>query len=954
MVKKLSANWIWLKQKDYKPYNQTILARKEFKIDSVQKATVRITADSYYRLYINSQWINDGPARGWPDHFQFDSIDVTAYLNKGLNIIEVVCRFDGIGGFKKVPVRAGLLAQLDVKTQKGKKVRIITDESWDVALSKAWLQNTPKININKSPYEIYDARKADTIRYKKAVVLCKAGEGPNRGLKTRETALLSKKPFSFKSFRSANLVERSEDINFTVIPSKVVMPGLIETNMYTHFPLGLATYVNVKSGCKLKVISESWREDHFDITIDGKYKKNGVFELQPGRHLLIAFTRCKFRHDKEISLRFIDPPRMKLQNPLSTKYHNPWCYISFEDYAFTGNDIVWTDWFDKHPEEKAKFEEYSKMTKKLLRQIKDKKSFNAHLGSRTALKSAKEMFVNADEWRFKHRKAIGDGSVNVISPNALITDNAEITTVMPDKRGDVELVYDLGEQNCGYWRFELIAEAGTVIDMNAVEYIKKDGTIQHTSENRNGLRYITKEGVNRFTSVHRRSGRYVFITVREQKKPVHIRKVDLVESTYPVNYAGSFLCSDETLNRIWDISARALKLSMEDVFVDCPAYEQTLWIGDARNEALFAYYTFGSVDIAQNSIRLGAESLRYLPLVGCQVPSCWQCIIPVWSFLWGISVWENYWYSGDLKFLKRMWKAVIKNIKRAEKYLDENGLFSADMWNLFDWADIDQGRDTVIHNSMFMIAAIDAALKCADALKERSHSKWLNNLKKTLTKAVNERWDIQRRSYPDSILPDGTQSGSICRHTSFLSILYDIVPAKHYSRALNNMLKPRKGMVKVGSPFAVLYLYEAMEKAGFEQDIIDAIYENYIPMLEEDATTTWEVFPGSPTSPMGGKFPTRSHCHGWSAAPVYFLNRIILGIKQTATACREFEVSPVLCGLEYAEGKVETIHGPVCVRWLLQDGKLEVNYSAPKEVRVKFKRNDSHKGLKLQIKKIHV
>ena len=175
------------------------------------------------------------------------------------------------------------------------------------------------------------------------------------------------------------------------------------------------------------------------------------------------------------------------------------------------------------------------------------------------------------------------------NPTALLRNDDAITTVLPSPEGDIELVYDLGEQRVGYLDFDLVADEGVHVDLYEVEYITPKGVVQHTWANRNGMRYITSQGANRFTSLKRRSGQYVFITLRNQHSPVHIRHLQVIESTYPVEAVGSFTCSDERLVRIWEISARTLKLCMEDTFTDCPLYEQTLWVGDARNEALYAY-----------------------------------------------------------------------------------------------------------------------------------------------------------------------------------------------------------------------------------------------------------------------------------------------------------------------------------------------------------------------------
>jgi hypothetical protein len=59
------------------------------------QASIKITADSFCRLYINGKWVNDGPCRSWPEHYQYDEIDVAPYIISGSNEIKVVARYYG-------------------------------------------------------------------------------------------------------------------------------------------------------------------------------------------------------------------------------------------------------------------------------------------------------------------------------------------------------------------------------------------------------------------------------------------------------------------------------------------------------------------------------------------------------------------------------------------------------------------------------------------------------------------------------------------------------------------------------------------------------------------------------------------------------------------------------------------------------------------------------------------
>lgn len=931
----LVAKWIWTNQADYNIYNQTIVARKQFALDRIDRGVMRITADSFYRLYVNGQWVNDGPCRSWPEHFQYDVIDVTPYLRVGKNEIRVLARYFGVGDFHRVPKQAGLLVELDVARTGGPLLKIGTDATWEVAESRALVRNVPKQSIQMEPAEVFDARLDGQFRWAPAKELFAAAAGPWKAINPRDVALMTRQPVSLAGFLAAKVVQ-AEGVNFCLPAARLVNPGVIEANNHASCACGMATILENAAPLALVVENENMR-----VAIDGRQARDGKFDLAPGRHLVLAFVRNVFGHDKEKALRLLNVTGYKLVNPLATGDANPWCFIRFPEYAYTHNDLV------RNVKEVPRLYEiatgYQKAVEQGLRNVKTPADFAAQLGKRAERMAAEAMFVEEVSWKFRGRKVVADAAPLVDAPAALLAENPELTTVRPSREGDVELAYDLGAQNCGYWSFDLLADAGVAVDIFAVEYIAPDGRIQHTGAGyRNGMRYITRQGRNTFTSLKRRSGRFLFVTLRNQKTPVRIRHLHLIESTYPVTAVGSFAASDARLDKIWEISTRTLKLCMEDTYTDCPLYEQTHWVGDARNESLFGYSVFGAADLGRRCIRLTAQSLERYPITGCQTPSGWDVLLPAWSFLWGISTWDYYWATGDKQFLREVYPAVIRNLQGAERLTTAQGLFSGPFWNMFDWSGADQGPKTVLHNSMFVVGAIDAALKDGEALGDTQHTAWLKAYRARLVAGINKLWDEQKNAYPDSIRDDGSISPSTCQHTSFLSILYDIVEPAHLPAARKNLLEPPAKMVRIGSPFAVLYLYETLEKLGLEDEIIRQIYQNYLPMLEAGATTVWESFPTGTTGQ--GGFPTRSHCHAWSSAPSYFLNRIVLGIKPTAPGAASIEISPRLAGLTWARGSVATPRGPVNVSWTATEKSLEVTCSAPEGVQVKFLKNASHAG----------
>jgi alpha-L-rhamnosidase len=904
-----SAKWIWCAQNGIHDYNQTVLFKKEFDFKMAARASLHITADSWYRVHINGKWVHDGPGRSYPDHFQYDTHEVL--LKKGRNRIKVIVRYFGIGTFHQIPQKAGLWARLET----GGEI-IGTDESWLASPSYAWQQWTPKVSIQMEAVEEYDARLENVVDWQPAMEVKRPGK-----LMPREVGLLTKKRVRPKTLRSAMVVNCSEP-QFTVPVVQIAYPGLIEANGTTTRPVVLVSTLKVRKKQRFDFNEKGQKEDftnpdskNWAVAVNGRILKTGKVTLSPGSHRVFFFCRSFLGHQKDLAFPWVQ---------MAGGEWSDWQVAVFDEFLLADTDRLWfafpnkeveifrNEWLEKTGET-AKTKEISQ--EKLRNLPKEQifmPDFAAEFAARDPIASADHLF---DE-----------------------------KVVKPSRKGDVELCFDFGGQVCGYFEFSIQAEEGVIVDLNAIEFIREDGVLQHVHKwNRNGLRYVTKKGVNRFTSLKRRSGRYLFVTLRNQKTPVEIKSLRIIESTALVEAVGSFECSDPMLNRVWKMSERTLQLCMEDTFTDCPLYEQTLWIGDARNEALYAFTAYGNFDVSARSLELGAQSLEQFPIVGCQVPSSWDCILPAWSFLWGMHVWEHYFYSGDRRLLKKLWPAVQRNIEGALGMLNDAGLFSGTFWNLIEWAPIDEAQPTVLHNNMLLVGALRAAERCADVLNDTAAKKEMAAARSRLVRAVNGLWNDEKGSYPDSTRADGTPSPKSCQHNLALAILCGVIDKAHVADAKRNLLTPPEGMTRIGSPFAAQFLFEALEMLGEPEAILEAIRQNYIPMIEAGATTVWETFPDSTCSPPG--FPTRSHCHGWSCAPLQFFNQIILGIRQTLPGGQAFEISPWVGDLKNAGGATATSEGPVHVDWERIDRTLRVNINAPQEVKIDFKLNGSHDGL---------
>lgn len=137
------AHWIWT---DEALETDAIFARRTVQLSSIpEKAILRITASSKYKLFLNGEYICQGPARSAPHHQSYDILDVSELLKVGENLIAVrVHHQDGKRSYQ-YDGRAGLLVQLNL--EKGAtETNYSSDSNWKVIADPSWNSNAPKIS----------------------------------------------------------------------------------------------------------------------------------------------------------------------------------------------------------------------------------------------------------------------------------------------------------------------------------------------------------------------------------------------------------------------------------------------------------------------------------------------------------------------------------------------------------------------------------------------------------------------------------------------------------------------------------------------------------------------------------------------------------------------------------------------------------------------------------------
>ncbi|TVQ05383.1 MAG: alpha-L-rhamnosidase [Balneolaceae bacterium] len=152
------ARWIWYPSQRTLQ-NSVFLFRKTVCLDSEPaSATGWILADSRYKLYVNGEYIQFGPAPFDPRQPEADPVDITKYLKSGENVIGAEVLYYGVGEGTWPTGKPGFILNISLY-KSGRETRVVTDETWQVSLAESWKPGQYKRWYLRAFQEEFDARK---------------------------------------------------------------------------------------------------------------------------------------------------------------------------------------------------------------------------------------------------------------------------------------------------------------------------------------------------------------------------------------------------------------------------------------------------------------------------------------------------------------------------------------------------------------------------------------------------------------------------------------------------------------------------------------------------------------------------------------------------------------------------------------------------------------------------
>ncbi|NLF00258.1 MAG: family 78 glycoside hydrolase catalytic domain [Anaerolineales bacterium] len=148
--------------------NRFVYFRKTFEIKGeIVSASVDVSADARYKLYVNGHYVARGPSRCSSLWQSYDVRDLKPYLRQGKNVVAALvhtygqdCAWYELPRWEASAVfgSGGWFLQGTVKTATGEEIKLDTDGSWRCLVSEAWKKDVLHNFLGYT--EVYDARRA--------------------------------------------------------------------------------------------------------------------------------------------------------------------------------------------------------------------------------------------------------------------------------------------------------------------------------------------------------------------------------------------------------------------------------------------------------------------------------------------------------------------------------------------------------------------------------------------------------------------------------------------------------------------------------------------------------------------------------------------------------------------------------------------------------------------------
>jgi alpha-L-rhamnosidase len=545
---------------------------------------------------------------------------------------------------------------------------------------------------------------------------------------------------------------------------------------------------------------------------------------------------------------------------------------------------------------------------------------------------------NDSDWKsvaiLEHTKEILVAQENV--PVKVINEIKPIQ-LLTTPEGDT--VLDMGQNMVGWLRFRVKAQAGTVITLQHIEVLDKEGNFytENLRSAKQTVQYTTSGVGEEIYEPHFsfQGFRYVRITGYPGTLTLNDFTGRVIHSD--MEPTGSFTCSDELVNQLQHNIEWGQKGNFLDVPTDCPQRDERLgWTGDAQVFIRTACYNMNVAPFFTKWLRdLKADQTKEkgVPFVIPQVLDENSYSSAAWGDAAVICPWTLYLCYGDKRILEEQYesmKAWVEYIRvqGENEYLWNTGFHFGD-WLGLDAKEGDYvgatARDFIA--TAFYAYSTELLKKTAEIIKNDADVKIYSQL-------YNKIIDNFRKEFvsPNGRLVVPTQTAHV------LALMFGLVEKKDRERVAKTLagyLEENKVHLTtgfVGTP----YLCDALSENGYldmaYKLLLTKDYPSWLYQITKGATTIWEHWDGIKEDGSFWSKDMNSFNHYAYGAIGDWMYRVVAGIDLDSEnpGYKHIYIKPQPGeGITFANAKLESMFGEIKSAWVKNAEGMEIKLNIP-------------------------
>lgn len=508
-----------------------------------------------------------------------------------------------------------------------------------------------------------------------------------------------------------------------------------------------------------------------------------------------------------------------------------------------------------------------------------------------------------------------------------------------EPNSQLSVLIDLDDYFCGYAEV-LVAggrDAEITVDWSEGLIEAENGMTQgrqHQKGNRNtfigkvfrGLNdtFICDGGDQRVMRPHWwRAGRYLLLRVRTASEALTLHRIQILETHYPYEYADAFTCDqDDWIQPIRKISRRGLEMCSHETYMDCPFYEQLMYVFDTRLEVLTTYALTRDDRLPRRAIEIFAHSRRRFAGVSCsRFPSREDQLIPMFCLAWTWMLGDYLDWRDDPDWLRQFIPGARTTHDWFERFENSDGLLeNLPGWPYGDW--VAGWRLGTPASGKIGISAIMNLLYTYSLQQMARLEKHLGDPARVdvwqakadrLAETLRQRFfDKQRHLFADD-----DQRESWSQQAQIWAALAHLLPQAQTQTLIENALSDET--LWPASFFFRSLLFDVLAELGKGEAIIDRL-SAWREMVATGARTGFEH-----------QEPTRSDCHAWSSHPLFHLPASIAGIRPASPGFKTVRIQPQPGSLKKIAATLPHPRGTIGVNFAFEGAVLRGSVELPED-----------------------